>query len=94
MGLDVRVEDATNHGRVDMAVKLRGQKSEVGSQRKIYLFEFKVVELEPEGRALEQLKRKAYHEKYLTEAGEVYLVGVEFSRLERNIVGFQWERVK
>jgi hypothetical protein len=52
-----------------------------------------VVELEGEGSAFEQLKRKNYHEKYLTEADEVFLVGVEFSRTERNIVSFQWERV-
>ncbi len=92
LGLDVRVEDATNHGRIDMAVVFNesGVRSREG---RVYIFEFKVVELVPEGRALEQLKAKRYYEKYLREAREVYLIGVEFSRADRNIVGFQWERL-
>jgi len=96
LGLDVCVEDATNHGRVDMVVRYRGEGSGVKTQKwdKIYIFEFKVVELEPEGNAFEQLKGKNYHEKYLTSAGEVYLIGVDFSRKDRNIVGFKWEKVK
>ncbi len=84
LGLDVRVEDATNHGRLDMAVELEGR---------CYLFEFKVVELEPEGRALAQLKAKGYHEKYLGKCQELWLIGVEFSKKERNIVGFEVERI-
>ena len=59
-----------------------------------YLFEFKVVELEPEGRALETLKARRYHQKYLDRFREVYLIGVEFSRTHRNIVEFAWEKVK
>ena len=84
LGLDVRVEDATNYGRLDMAVLFDGR---------CFLFEFKVVELEPEGRALEQLKAKRYHEKYLDRCREVYLIGVEFSKKERNIVDFAWEKL-
>ncbi len=84
LGLEVRVEDATNHGRLDMAVIF---------EDRVYLFEFKVVELEPEGKALDQLKAKKYHEKYLTNFAEVYLVGVEFSKDKRNIVGFEVIRI-
>ena len=58
-----------------------------------YLFEFKVVELEPEGKALEQLKAKKYHKKYPARCQELYLIGVEFSRQERNIVDFSWEKI-
>ncbi|WP_197460505.1 PD-(D/E)XK nuclease domain-containing protein, partial [Thermodesulfatator autotrophicus] len=54
---------------------------------------FKVVELEPEGKALEQLKARGYHEKYLDKCQKIYLVGVEFSKKERNIVGFEWEKI-
>ena len=39
LGLDITVEDSTSHGRLDMAVRFGGN---------VYLFEFKVVELEPE----------------------------------------------
>ncbi|MEN9865013.1 MAG: hypothetical protein RL748_603 [Pseudomonadota bacterium] len=82
LGFDVRVEDATNHGRIDMTVKL---------PERIYLFEFKVVELVPDGRALQQLKDKAYAEKYKSEGLPIVLIGVEFSRESRNVVGFESE---
>ncbi|MCP5159858.1 MAG: ATP-binding protein, partial [Gammaproteobacteria bacterium] len=80
LGLDILLEDATNHGRIDMTVKLQGR---------IYLFEFKVVELTPEGRALQQLKDKGYAEKYRALGQPIHLIGVEFSRTSRNVVGFE-----
>jgi len=58
-----------------------------------YLYEFKVEELAGEGRALAQLKAKRYHEKYVGKCQEIGLIGVEFSKKERNIVGFEVERV-
>ena len=83
LGLDITVEDSSNHGRLDMAVRF-------GSD--VYLFEFKVVEMEPEGAAITQLREKGYAAKYRDGGGEVYLVGVEFSRKTRNVVGFEVER--
>ena len=83
LGLDVRVEDATSHGRLDMAVIF---------DRRCYLFEFKVVETGPEKKALRQLKEKAYHEKYKGSLEEIWLIGVEFSKKKRNITGFEFER--
>ncbi len=83
LGLDVTPEDTTNHGRIDMTLKMDDA---------IFIFEFKVVELVKEkNSALEQIKAKRYHEKYET-SGEVYLVGVEFSKEDRNIVRFIWEK--
>ena len=79
LGLDTVLEDATTHGRIDMAVRWLGQ---------TWLFEFKVVELVPEGRALQQLQDKGYADKYRAD-GPVHLVGVEFSRDSRNVVGFE-----
>ena len=84
LGLEVQAEVATGHGRLDMAVEF---------EDRCYLFEFKVVELEPEGRALDTLKARGYHERYRGRFREIYLVGVEFSRAERNIVNFEWERI-
>ena len=40
----------------------------------------KVVEMEPEGAAMAQLREKDYAAKYRGGSGEVFLVGVEFSR--------------
>lgn len=78
LGLDIRLEDATNQGRIDMAVRL---------QNHTYLFEFKVVELCPQGKALQQLQDKKYAEKYRTD-GPVHLIGIEFSKDTKNIVAF------
>ncbi len=82
LGFEVQVEDATNQGRIDMAVKL---------PERIFLFEFKVVELVPKGHALQQLKDKAYADKYRAAGLPIVLVGVEFSRDTRNVVGFESE---
>lgn len=53
------------------------------------LFEFKVVELAPEGRALQQIKDKGYADKYRARSEPIHLIGVEFSKANRNIVGFE-----
>lgn len=82
LGLDVTVEDCTNHGRLDMTLKFNEQ---------VYLFEFKVVELAPEGRAMQQLKDKRYADKYRSLGWPIHLVGVEFSKVDRNVVGFEVE---
>ncbi len=82
LGLDVTVEDSINHGRIDMTVHINGR---------IYLFEFKVVEMTPEGQAIAQLKAKGYAEKYRLLNQPITLIGVEFSRETRNIVGFELE---
>jgi hypothetical protein len=84
LGLDVTVEDCTNHGRLDMTLKFNQQ---------IYLFEFKVVELAPKGNALQQLKDRAYAEKYQSLQQPIYLIGVEFSKDNRNIIAFEVEKV-
>ncbi len=51
------------------------------------------VENEPERQALIQLKRKQYYEKYIHRYPEIYLIGVEFSKKQRNVVGFEVERL-
>jgi hypothetical protein len=80
LGMDTRVEDATNNGRIDLALRIGDR---------VYLFEFKVVEQVPDGRALAQLQAKRYAEKYRAPGVTVTLVGVEFSRDQRNVVGFE-----
>ncbi|APW48493.1 hypothetical protein RA876_15660 [Rhodoferax antarcticus] len=82
LGVDIRLEDPTNFGRIDMTVLFAGQ---------VFLFEFKVVELNPAGSALQQLKDMAYADKYRARAEPIHLIGVEFSKTSRNIVGFEVE---
>jgi hypothetical protein len=52
-----------------------------------------VAELLPEGRALQQIKDKAYADKYRAQGLPITLVGVEFSREARNVSGFEFEVV-
>lgn len=83
LGLNTLLEDTSNLGRMDMTLKFNEQ---------VYIFEFKVVELVPEGKALQQIKDKAYADKYRALQQPIYLLGVEFSKVGRNIVGFEWEQ--
>ena len=85
LGLDLTVEDATNLGRIDMTLKFNQQ---------IYIFEFKVVELAPEDKALQQIKDKGYAAKFVALNQPIHLIGVEFSKNSRNIVGFDIETMK
>jgi hypothetical protein len=83
LGLDVTAEDTTNHGRIDMTVTL---------ENRAFIFEFKVVDIDKTpGTALEQIHKKGYADKYRAQNFEIYLIGVEFDRNERNIVRFDWE---
>jgi len=42
-------------------------------------------------KALEELKKKGYEEKYRGRVSEIYLVGIEFDSETRNIINFEWE---
>jgi hypothetical protein len=84
LGLDVVPEEASHAGRLDMAVRFNGQ---------VYLFEFKVVEIEPEGRALQQIKDKGYADRYRAAGWPIHLIGVEFSREKRRVVGFETQSI-
>ena len=72
-------EDVTNDGRIDLSVFI---------DDKVYIFEFKVNK---KG-ALDQIKEKNYHQKYMVDYSEIYLVGVEFDSESRNVLGYEWER--
>jgi hypothetical protein len=82
LGLDLRVEDATNHGRIDLVLLLGAQ---------VFIFEFKVVADQPEGKALAQIRSHGYADKYRSTDRTIHLIGVEFSKADRNIVGFEVE---
>jgi len=73
-------EDATNTGRIDLSVFI---------DDKVYIFEFKVNQ----SGALEQIRAKNYHQKYIANYNEIYLVGVEFDSKSRNLVKYEWEKV-
>ena len=80
LGLDIRLEDATSQGRIDMTVLFNGR---------VYIFEFKVVGDEPQGKALQQIKDRGYADKYRASGQPIHLIGVEFGKESRNITGFE-----
>lgn len=84
LGLEIILEEVTNHGRIDMTVKFNDS---------IYLFEFKVVEIVPEGKALEQLQNRNYAQKYQSLNQPIHLVGVEFSKESRSVIGFEVQSI-
>ncbi len=84
LGLDIRLEDATSTGRIDMTVLFDGA---------VFIFEFKVVEDSPEGRALPQIKARNYAKKYRAPAQPIHLIGIEFSRQTRTVTGFEVDRL-
>ncbi len=83
LGFDIIGEDVTNCGKIDLSVVLRD---------KVYIIEFKVDG--EKGEALRQIKERRYYEKYIGKVDRVYLVGIEFSSKERNVVNFEWEKIK
>ncbi len=85
LGMDIRLEDVTNKGRIDMTILFNNQ---------VYLFEFKVVELVPAGKAIDQLQSRHYADKYRALNQPIHLIGIEFSRDSRNLVGFDVVQAK
>jgi len=80
LGVDIVGEDVTNKGRIDLTIKLDNY---------IYIIEFKVDNKS----ALEQIKEKKYHEKYIDKNLPIFIVGIEFDKKDRNISKLEWERV-
>ncbi|MDQ7031095.1 MAG: ATP-binding protein [Desulfonauticus sp.] len=83
-GFEVRAEDVTNRGRIDLTILYKDT---------AYIIEFKVVEDTPTQDAISQIKEKRYFEKYKKDYKEIYLIGIEFSKKEKNIVVFEWEKI-
>ena len=84
-GFDVVAEDTTNRGRIDLIITYNNN---------AYIIEFKVVEDQPEKSALHKIEEKKYYEKYVEKYEEICLIGIEFSKKERNIVDFEWKKIE
>ncbi len=82
-GLDLVVEDSSSAGRADMTVRFNGA---------VYVFELKTVPKEATGEAMRQLREKGYADKYHGLGQPVHLIGVEFSKEDRNVAAFEVER--
>jgi hypothetical protein len=86
LGIECIAEDVTNRGRIDLTIKIGDY---------IYILEFKVIEDDKVNKkAIEQILDKKYYEKYLNENKKIFLIGIEFSTKERNIINFNIENIK
>jgi len=87
LGIELIAEDATNKGRIDLTLKI--------PNGAIYVCEFKVFgKSTKQSTALAQIKAMKYHEKYLSENRDIYLLGIEFDKEDRNISHVEWEKGK
>ena len=80
LGEHVIAEDANLGGVIDLTVV---------TDVSIFIFEFKMKTNSVN--ALEQIKQKEYHKKYLNEKKDIFLVGIEFDEEVHNISKFEWE---
>jgi hypothetical protein len=78
-GIEVRVEEITNQGRIDIIAIVID---------KVYIFELKL-----NGEAIEQIEEKKYYEKYINYP-EVYIVGLEFDKEKKNVKDIKWKKIK
>ena len=81
MCVDVKAEEVTNRGRMDIAVRV--------GDTLVYIIELKLDESGK--KALSQIKEKRYYEKYTSEGCRVHLLGINFSSKERNISDWKEE---
>ena len=71
LGVDLRVEDSSGAGRLDIAVRAYGR---------VFLLEFKVQEQAIAGSAMAQLKGRGYADKYRHLGEPAYLLGWRSAR--------------
>ena len=82
LGLTIKPEDITNKGRIDFTIVM---------ENGIFIFEIK-MKSNPKN-AIEQIKEKKYHEKYLSEGKEIFLIGIEFDEKDKNLSKFETEKI-
>ena len=81
VGLRLNAEVHTNRGRIDAVIE---------GKDNILIFELKVDKSAQE--ALEQIKTKGYAEPYLSQQKAIYLIGLNFNSVERNVSEYLVER--
>mgnify|MGYP000093885565 CR=1 FL=1 len=84
LSLDVESEVTKHKGRLDLSVQ---------TPKFLYLMEFKLDE--PAENAIQQIKNRDYIQSYTNVEKTIYLVGIGFSKTERNVAAWEveiWER--
>ncbi|WP_192483916.1 MULTISPECIES: ATP-binding protein [Cysteiniphilum] len=82
LGYDVKLEDHTSEGRIDMSIVI--------PHKKVIIFEFKVSHGENlAAKAVEQIVSKNYASKFTHLELPIYQVGISFDHNKRTINGFE-----
>ena len=87
IGVDLRVEESSSHGRSDMVLLHGGQ---------VFVLEFKMAEENEEteaalDRAMAQIRGRGYAAGYRSRGEPIHLVGAVFGRKERNLLAVRSE---
>lgn len=82
LGYDLRAEDITNQGRIDLTMIMPD---------KVIILEFKLTKYGSAAQALEQIKAKGYPDKYLAENKPIHLLGISFDIESKNVVECLYE---
>jgi hypothetical protein len=86
MGFNVIIEDNTSKGRIDLTILV--------NRSIVYIIEFKVLEDGKEkGKVLKQILEKEYYKKYVNYE-KIYIVGIEFKKTKKQIVNFEYQKIK
>jgi hypothetical protein len=86
VGYDVVIEDSTIKGKIDLTLLL--------NKRKVYIIELKLLKKEKEkGKAIKQILEKEYYKKYMNYE-RVYIVGIEIDKFKKQIINYEYKRVK
>jgi hypothetical protein len=91
LNAEIIPEDLTNHGQVDITVRIEGY---------TYVMEIKLVRKEEDAGATEgnpalaQIRERGYSEKYRSEPGRgLFELGLVFSADKRNLIRADWVQV-
>lgn len=82
LGATIHNEVHLNNGRIDTVIV---------NHNHIYIFEFKMDQTAD--MAIAQIKEKGYANPYLNDGKTITMIGINFSRVERNIVEWKVEIV-
>ena len=83
LGYTLIPEDITNHGKIDLTMKLPD---------KIVIFEFKLNRYGTAQQAIEQIKDRQYPQQYEADRLPIYLVGISFDETDKNVADFEIDK--
>ena len=83
LGYHTVAEDVTNQGRIDLSIIMPD---------KVLIIEFKLNRYGDAKEAIAQIKDKKYSQKYIALSKPIYLIGMSFDPVGRNVIDLQVEK--